>query len=167
MIEAGDERWGRIEAAFASAHELDARARATLLLTTFATEPELRQQVERLLAAHDAAGDFLTHLDRARSAALLQLTVDEEPVRVGRYRIVRRLGHGAMGVVYLAHDLDLDRPVALKLLRAPRGTARAQRQLLEEARAASALDHPNVAVVHEIGESEDGRAFIAMTYCEG
>ena len=82
---------------------------------------------------------------------------------VGHYDIVRKIGSGGMGVVYLARDTRLDRHVALKFVRTPSDPGGA-RQLLREARAASALNHPGT--VHEVGES--GRiAYIVMEYIEG
>ena len=71
---------------------------------------------------------------------------------VGHYVIVRKIGSGGMGVVYLARDTRLDRPVALKFVRTPSDPGGA-RQLLREARAASALNHPGICTVHEVGES--------------
>jgi TolB-like protein/Tfp pilus assembly protein PilF/predicted Ser/Thr protein kinase len=87
------------------------------------------------------------------------------------YRILERLGQGGMGEVFLAEDLRLHRPVALKLLRQRKGCEEEERtRLLHEARAASALNHPNIAVIYDVQESEtaDGPVFLlAMEYVRG
>ena len=86
----------------------------------------------------------------------------------GHFRIEEELGGGGMGVVYRARDMHLDRQVALKFLTAPLAQdSRARSRFLVEARAASRIDHPNICTVHEIGETRDGRIFIAMAHYGG
>jgi len=88
--------------------------------------------------------------------------------QIGSFRIQEKIGAGGMGEVWLAEDTRLGRRVALKFL--PREMAddpESRIRLLREARAASALDHPNICTLHEIGETDDGRTWLAMAYCEG
>jgi eukaryotic-like serine/threonine-protein kinase len=86
----------------------------------------------------------------------------------GRYRIVRLLGRGGLGEVYLAQDLTLGRDVAIKFVAPERlADADVRRRLLHEARAAAALDHPGICTVYETGETADGRSYIVMQYIEG
>ena len=90
---------------------------------------------------------------------------------LGPYQIVRQLGQGGMGgmgVVYQAHDPRLDRHVAIKLL--PPDLTRdeiAKQRFLQEAKAASALDHPNICTIHEINETDDGQLYLVMAHYEG
>ncbi|MFP5286154.1 MAG: serine/threonine-protein kinase, partial [Thermoanaerobaculia bacterium] len=87
---------------------------------------------------------------------------------VSHYEILERLGGGGMGVVYKARDVRLDRLVALKFLALDHDASEAERKrFLREARAASALDHPAICTLYEIGETPEGRLFLAMVYCEG
>jgi eukaryotic-like serine/threonine-protein kinase len=87
---------------------------------------------------------------------------------LGSLQIVRPLGAGGMGEVYLAVDRELDRQVAVKVLPANVTPDTGQVARFErEARAASALNHPNVCVIHALGRTDDGRRFIAMEYVEG
>jgi serine/threonine-protein kinase len=88
--------------------------------------------------------------------------------RVSHYEILDKLGSGGMGVVYRARDLKLDRTVALKFLSSELSMSAEERnRFVREAKAASALDHPNIGVVFDIDETPDGQTFIAMAYYAG
>lgn len=90
-----------------------------------------------------------------------------EPLQIGPYRVTRPLGRGGMGSVYLAHDSRLDRQVALKLFSGPEATSTSAREeLLREARAAAAINHPHIASVHDVLDVE-GQVAIVFEYVEG
>jgi tetratricopeptide (TPR) repeat protein len=178
-MSASSERWERLRALFDQARALPAGSR-TAFLDAECTDTRLRAEVDALLRAYaalegGAGAGFFLELDARRAAALLTsggaVPASEDPGpgdTLGRYRIERPLAHGGMGVVYLAYDARLDRPAVLKLL--PRHSSldpAARRRFEEEARAASALDHPHIATVYDIGDAPDGRVFIAMAYYEG
>ncbi len=87
---------------------------------------------------------------------------------IAQYRLLRRLGDGGMGEVFLAEDTRLERRVALKVMSAELARDEAQRKRFRaEAKAASGLSHPNICVIHEVGETPEGRPFLAMEYVEG
>ena len=88
--------------------------------------------------------------------------------QLGPYTLRAALGHGGMGIVYTAHDPHLDRQVAIKVL--PPDLTRddtAKQRFLQEAKAASALDLPNICTIHEINETDDGQLSLVMAYYEG
>jgi serine/threonine protein kinase len=104
----------------------------------------------------------------------VQLAEGEEeplPARIGRYVILRLLGQGAMGVVYSAYDPDLDRKVAIKVVRdAAQGRSRGRKRVLQEAQAMARVSHQNVVHVYEVGEEQrpqGARVFIAMEFVPG
>ncbi len=93
---------------------------------------------------------------------------DIDPSRIGRYRIIRRLGQGGFGRVYLAHDDDLDRPVAIKVPNPERITRSEDAEaFLIEARILAKLDHPHIVPVHDVGRTEDGLCFVVSKLIEG
>ncbi len=157
------EHWERIQLLFDELIELDTGHRGARLELLSRTDPELSDELRSLVDAHERAGDFLNLL----GAPPADPTPTSEPVPPleGTYTLLREIGRGGMGRVYLAHDPRLDRHVALKLLPGDlRSDPGRNARFLAEARSAAALDHPNVATIYEIGETRDGGLFIAMAY---
>jgi eukaryotic-like serine/threonine-protein kinase len=159
------DRWHEVRTAFDALVDLEPVRRSERLRQIGTADPALRSEVEALLQADSEADARLAGIARALLPAEVEA---EDPPAVGRYEIVRRLGSGATGVVYLARDPSLGRQVALKLL-SPHLShdATGIRRFTDEARAASRLDNPHIVAVHEIGRSADERLFIAMAYQEG
>ncbi|MCI0433337.1 MAG: protein kinase [Gemmatimonadetes bacterium] len=164
-------RWARLSDVFRAALELPADQRERLVRRECGEDESLALEVLQLLEAHDASDErFLAGLDVGRAAALLDASADAPSAgsRIGPYVIERVLGRGGMAVVYLARDPRLEREVALKLLTPALGASSDARQrLIAEARAASALDHPNIATIYDIGETDEGQVFFAMARYPG
>lgn len=170
MSETDPKNWQRVKEVFEGALERDGVERDAFLDRECSSQPDLRSEVESLLRSYEVAGSFMEWPAVAQAADSLagsdqKLTPGQ---RVKHYEIVKLIGEGGMGEVYLAADTILGRRVALKVLPAfvSKDPDRLRR-FTQEARTASRLSHPNVCVVHEIGETDDGRPFIAMEYVEG
>ena len=169
MSDSDPQRWQRVKEIFQGALERKGADREAFLAEC-CDDADLRAEVESLLRSYEVAGSFMESPAVAQAADSLageeqKLTAGQ---RVKHYQIVNLIGEGGMGEVYLATDTILGRRVALKVLPAfVRSDPDRLRRFTQEARAASRLSHPNVCVVHEIGETDDERPFIAMEYVEG
>ncbi|WP_157759051.1 serine/threonine-protein kinase [Cystobacter fuscus] len=159
----------RLEELFDALVDLEPADAARRLDESCAGDVALREAVEKLLVHDRAAGaGFLAHPPAVLAEAVLArepsvVTHPEESAGLGRFAVIRKLGEGGMGTVYMGYDALLDRRVALKLLQ--RDTV-AREWLLREAQALARLSHPNVVAVHEVSEHE-GRVFIAMEFVDG
>ncbi|HSE18092.1 MAG TPA: protein kinase [Pyrinomonadaceae bacterium] len=126
--------------------------------------------MEALLTADESNDDFLSYPAYEFAAGMLASEASEFPAgqKIGRFEIQCLLGAGGMGQIYLAYDANLGRKIALKLIAREFATdAHRVHRFEQEARAASALNHPNVCVIHDVGITETGRHFIAMEFIQG
>ena len=174
-----DPRWQRIEEIFHEAIELPASDRSAFLSSACASDDQLRREVETLLAHDDSSGELV--------AAAVNEAVEQLPgesgsgtdrligKQIGAFHITELIGKGGMGMVFKARDTQLNRIVAIKALPLDRHTEpEARRRFVQEAKATSALNHPNIVTVHSIihagvqgsGE-ESGTDFIVMEYVAG
>src|ERR1700722_20127229 len=116
----------------------------------------------------DGIKDSDSTIDQGSSAGTTGPAPAGEPTQIGRYRVIRLLGRGGFGGVYLAHDDDLDRPVAIKVPNPQRITRDEDIEAyLREARILAKLDHPHIVPVFDVGRTEDGLCFIVSKLIEG
>jgi serine/threonine protein kinase len=166
------ERWNQIERLYHATLELEKPLRPEFLAKACAGDAELLREVESLLDLETRADDFLE--ERALDLAARAFADEGMPAgesltgrMVSHYQILEKIGEGGMGVVYKARDTHLARFVAVKVL--PPDSVRdheRRRRFVQEAKAASALNHPNIVTIHDI-DSVDGVDFIAMEYIAG
>ena len=143
----------------------DARARRVFLDRVCDGDDALQQEVESLLAAHFAAGDFL-----GRSMVLPQLEVVSEKsgTRIGRYKLLEKIGEGGFGVVWMAEQEEpVRRRVALKIIKLGMDTKEVVARFEAERQALAMMDHPNIASVFDGGATDTGRPFFVMELVKG
>ena len=162
------ERFQRCEELFHAAAELPPPERDAFLRERCADDPDLREEVERLLGAHARAADFIS----SPAIAAIDWVAAHESLEgrlVGPYRVVREIGRGGMGAVYLAERADgqYQQRVALKVIKRGMDTQQVLARFRAERQILASLDHPNIARLLDGGSTELGVPFFAMEYIEG
>jgi serine/threonine protein kinase/tetratricopeptide (TPR) repeat protein len=174
------DRWKQIEEVFQTAVDLPPRERRQYIVEACTGDDTLREQVEQLVAQHDRAGDFieepafadLRHTHDPDATTLTTTDSFDDPSigrKVGVYRILREIGRGGMGAVYLAEraDSEFRRQVAIKLIKRGMDTDFILRRFRNERQILASLDHPYIARLLDGGTTEDGLPYFVMEYIEG
>ncbi|MGD2070791.1 MAG: serine/threonine-protein kinase [Gemmatimonadota bacterium] len=164
-----DDRTLRIQRLFEGALELEPSERADFLSESCAGDTELRARVEALLAADEGADTYFAELARRAGLPGAEPPAQVVDERIGPYRIVREIGRGGMGVVYLARrdDGQFEQSVALKLIRRGMDGDTARRRFLRERQILARLQHPGIARIHDGGVTDGGLPWFAMEYVDG
>jgi eukaryotic-like serine/threonine-protein kinase len=164
------ERWKQIEAVFEQTLDIPEEKRIEFLKNKFNGDDELRREVESLLSSHAQAGSFIDK----RSLFFFEEKMEEGddlPANelIGPYRIVRELGRGGMGTVYLAERADeqYEKQVAIKLIKRGMDTDSVLRHFRNERQILAGFDHPNIARLFDGGTTNDGLPYFVMEYIEG
>jgi serine/threonine protein kinase len=165
------ERWQKLDQLFHSALECTSGEREAFVAEACRGDDALRQELRSMIAHHRQAGSFIEHPAYEVAAEMMADDDASDSLigkSVGSYLIQKMLDRGGMGTVYLAFDNDLHRQVALKFLHSDlvSDTGKVLR-FKQEARAASALNHHNILTIFEIGETDDGKHFIATEFVDG
>ena len=160
-------RWREVDLVFEAALDRPPGERTAFLETACAGDPVLRHEVERLLAADAREAAFI---DRPADEILGLMVGDGgEPQRLGPYRLLRAIGRGGMGAVYVAvrDDEQYERLVAVKILRSGLEDTELRHRFLAERQILARLEHPNIARLYDGGTTKDGRPYLVMELIEG
>jgi serine/threonine-protein kinase len=165
------EQWRQVRVLFDVAGQLPARQRAAFLRNACAEEPALRGEVESLLRSAESAGEFLEG-GALQEVTWPPITTSDEPpprARIGAYEVLRELGRGGMGTVYLARRSDgaFQQEVAIKLVRPGAADDALLRRFMAERQILAGLVHPYIARLYDGGTTEDGAPYIVMEHVEG
>src|SRR4030095_10358821 len=168
MPSSNSNRWRDAEAVFHRAVELHERDRTNYIRTACEGDQELSKEVYSMLRSYENSDSFLEDTVFLGGFQILQAQHEQlAGKRLGRYEIIKLIGTGGMGEVFLAHDVLLDRRVALKLLpELLTDDASRVRRFEQEAHTASTISHPNIAHIYEIGV-EGNYHFTSMEFVEG
>jgi eukaryotic-like serine/threonine-protein kinase len=170
-ITVNPERWLQLKSAFDGALQLEPAQRPGYIDEICAFDPELRKEIESLLAAHEEVSDVFLNTPAASLDAFQDLTGADPWVgkHIGPYQLVRELGSGGMGEVYLAKraDAEFDQEVAVKLIRGGQDSAAVVRRFKTERQILASLDHPNIAKLLDGGRTPQGQPYFVMEYVPG
>jgi non-specific serine/threonine protein kinase/serine/threonine-protein kinase len=163
-------RWQKLKEPFYAALDLSPEDRLVFLDKHFGDDAQSRAEIEALLLAHEQAGEFI---ESPAFEQLQPIATEPEPLTekspIGPYRLLRELGRGGMGVVYLAvrDDEVVKKQVAIKIIQAGVDTKTISQRFRTERQALATLEHPNIARFLDGGFTDDGRPYYVMEYVEG
>ncbi len=164
-----EKNWQKVKEIFVDVMQQKPEVRQKFLQRVCDSDNEIRREVESLLSSYDGAASFM---ETPAAIELGKISNDKSPQlrtgqTLGHYKIIEQIGKGGMGEVYLAKDTKLDRKVAIKILfeKFSEHESNLQR-FIQEAKTASSLNHPNILVIHEIGETENSQ-YIVSEHIEG
>ncbi len=165
------DRWRRVKELFQQALERPADEREAFIDDATAGDETLRREVRTLLSSHDSAADFLDDPPQAAAAQVIDLRDGGSRIgeRIGHYKVLRRIGRGGTGSVYLAvrDDDEFQRRVAIKVVRRGMATADILRRFRGERQILASIDHPFIARLLDGGSTDDGLPYFVMEYIEG
>ncbi len=170
MTLSASNRWPELEPLLDQALDLPRAARAAFVDTACQGDPDLRRRLQALLEADDSTGGLLDAPVSVVAADLLESSSPlPPPVRLGAYRIVKEIGHGGMGTVFLGERDDgaFEQQVALKVVRGVAAHESLMSRFLTERRIQARLAHPNIARLLDGGSTDTGEPWFAMEYVDG
>jgi serine/threonine protein kinase len=171
MMAMSPEQWGQLKELFRTAIKYEPPQRAAFLDQACASDPALREEIESLLTSHDESETFIETPAFVNTVSAITESPPEqiEGRRIGTYQLVREIGRGGMGTVYLARRADeqYEKLVAMKVLRRGMDTEDIVRRFRTERQILASLDHPNIARLLDGGTTDDGLPYLVMEHVEG
>jgi WD40 repeat protein len=162
------ERWQEIKAALDRSLELKGASRRAYIDEITANDSQLRLELESLLAAHEGSDDSFMNVPAAAIYPVVETSAFQADMRIGNYRLVREIGQGGMGQVWLAEQVSpVRRLVALKLIRAGMYDERVAHRFQAERQSLATMDHPAIAKVFDAGSTPQGQPYFVMEYVPG
>jgi len=162
-----DARWDRLSAAFEHARDLPPGQQETYLRAVARSDPDLVEALARMLAHSPGSRSILDRPDQIVAALTEERTTERLPDRVGSYRILRQIGEGGMGRVYLVERDGVGGHAALKVLRDAWASPERRQRFAREQETLARLNHPGIAQLFEVGALPDGTPWFAMELVEG